>query len=118
MKTKQNAVPEWSNRSPRCPNFNWGKETNMLTSRRRCLQTSLSTSAFLSTSAAVPLLMSRTAAAAAQAKRGEKILVVVQLSGGNDGLNTVVPFADDQYGKNRIALKIEPSTVLKLDDQV
>ena len=35
--------------------------------------------------------------AAAQAKRIDRILVVVELSGGNDGLNTVVPYGDDAY---------------------
>ena len=30
-----------------------------------------------------------------------KILVVVQLSGGNDGLNTIVPYADDAYHRSR-----------------
>ena len=37
-----------------------------------------------------------------------KILVVVQLSGGNDGLNTVVPFADDAYHKARPSIRHEP----------
>jgi uncharacterized protein (DUF1501 family) len=40
------------------------------------------------------------------------------LSGGNDGLNTVVPFADDVYHKSRPGLRVEPNAVLKLDDAV
>ncbi len=32
---------------------------------------------------------------------GYKKLVIIQLSGGNDGLNTIVPFNDDIYYKNR-----------------
>jgi uncharacterized protein (DUF1501 family) len=47
-----------------------------------------------------------------------KILVVVQMSGGNDGLNTVVPFADDLYHKARPNLAIATKEVLKLDDHV
>jgi uncharacterized protein (DUF1501 family) len=47
-----------------------------------------------------------------------KILVVVQMSGGNDGLNTVVPFADDLYHKARSNLRIDTKEVLKLDDHV
>lgn len=47
-----------------------------------------------------------------------KILVVVQLSGGNDGLNTIVPYADDAYHRARPALRIEPKDVLKLNDYV
>jgi len=47
-----------------------------------------------------------------------KILVVVQLSGGNDGLNTVIPHGDDKYHKARPALRHDPKTVLKLDNYV
>ena len=47
---------------------------------------------------------------------GERILVVVQLSGGNDGLNTVVPFTDEVYRKQRRAsLALDAGRVLKLD---
>ena len=35
------------------------------------------------------------------AKPDERILVVLQLDGGNDGLNTVVPFADENYARFR-----------------
>ena len=45
-----------------------------------------------------------------------KILVIVQLSGGNDGLNTVVPWADDAYHKARPGIRHEQGKVLKLDD--
>src|SRR5437773_7649249 len=45
-----------------------------------------------------------------------KILVVVQLSGGNDGLNMVVPHGDDAYHRARPQLRHEPKTVLKIDD--
>ena len=44
------------------------------------------------------------------------ILVVVELSGGNDGLNTVVPFANDEYYRHRPTIGIPESQVLKLDD--
>jgi uncharacterized protein (DUF1501 family) len=46
----------------------------------------------------------------------EEILVVVQLSGGNDGLNTVIPYGDDEYYKNRFTLAIGKQNVLKIDD--
>ncbi|MEM6397022.1 MAG: DUF1501 domain-containing protein [Bacteroidota bacterium] len=48
--------------------------------------------------------------------RQGKILVVVQLSGGNDGLNTIVPFGDDIYYRARPSLSIPPAEVLKLND--
>jgi uncharacterized protein (DUF1501 family) len=47
-----------------------------------------------------------------------KNLVVIQWSGGNDGLNTVVPFHNDLYYKNRPTLAIEKSAVLKLNDEL
>ena len=37
-----------------------------------------------------------------------KILVVLELSGGNDGLNTLVPFGDDAYYRHRPTLGLKP----------
>src|SRR3954466_10501923 len=45
-----------------------------------------------------------------------KILVVVQLSGGNDGLNTVIPYGDDAYHRARPAIGHDAKTVLKIDN--
>ena len=47
-----------------------------------------------------------------------KVLVVVQLSGGNDGLNTVCPWADDAYHRARPSLAIGPDAALKLNEYV
>jgi uncharacterized protein (DUF1501 family) len=44
------------------------------------------------------------------------VLVILQLAGGNDGLNTLVPYADDQYHKLRPRIGISAKRVLKLDD--
>ena len=44
----------------------------------------------------------------------ERILVVLQLSGGNDGLNTVVPFGSPEYYKSRPAIGVAEKDVLKL----
>jgi uncharacterized protein (DUF1501 family) len=46
----------------------------------------------------------------------DKILVVVELSGGNDGLNAIVPFGDDAYYRHRPNLGIKADDLLKLDD--
>jgi len=46
------------------------------------------------------------------------VLVVVQLAGGNDGLNTVVPYSDDAYHIARPAIRVADNTVLKLDERV
>lgn len=49
---------------------------------------------------------------------GFKKLVIIQLSGGNDGLNTVVPFRNDLYYKNRPGLSIPKSSVIKINDEL
>ena len=71
--------------------------------------------------AGLPLVLSRTSAVlAAQALRGtsverhpERILVVIELSGGNDGLNTVVPYGDAAYYSARPRLGIAEKDVIK-----
>jgi uncharacterized protein (DUF1501 family) len=73
---------------------------------------------------ALPMVLGRTSAAlAAEAMQGtsiekhpERILVVVELSGGNDGLNTVVPYGDAAYYKARPRLGIPERDVLKAAD--
>jgi uncharacterized protein (DUF1501 family) len=47
-----------------------------------------------------------------------KTLVIVQLSGGNDGLNTVVPFRNDIYYRERPTIGIASEKVLKLNDEI
>ncbi len=51
-------------------------------------------------------------------QENEKILVIIQLSGGNDGLNTVVPYRNDIYYKSRPSIAIPSEKVLKLNDEV
>lgn len=46
-----------------------------------------------------------------------RILVVLELSGGNDGLNTVVPFRNDDYYKLRPKLALKENTLRKIDDE-
>ncbi|MCY4653427.1 MAG: DUF1501 domain-containing protein, partial [Dehalococcoidia bacterium] len=49
---------------------------------------------------------------------GKKSVVVLQLSGGNDALNTVIPYADQNYYDNRQYLGIPENEVLHLDDKL
>ena len=66
----------------------------------------------------IPGLFARAADDAARAEHGDRVLVVVELAGGNDGLNTVIPFEDDLYHKARPALHAAKEQVHKLSDQV
>lgn len=50
--------------------------------------------------------------------RDHPILVVLQLAGGNDGLNTVIPHADDAYYRARPQLAIPTGQSLKIDDRI
>jgi uncharacterized protein (DUF1501 family) len=52
-----------------------------------------------------------------QARAHDRILVIVELSGGNDGLNTVIPYGDDAYYNARPNLGIRKDKLLQLDDQ-
>lgn len=49
---------------------------------------------------------------------GSGVLVIVTLYGGNDGINTVIPYADNAYHDARPELSYAPSDVLHLDDQL
>lgn len=88
----------------------------LYSTRREFLSGTLKTVSLAST---MPGFLARTAAAMAeQAAQQERILVVVQLSGGNDGLNTVVPFGMEEYYRLRPTIGIAPNDCLKLSDQV
>ena len=49
--------------------------------------------------------------------RDGNILVVLQLAGGNDGLNTVIPLGNDEYRKSRPTIGVPEASILKLDSQ-
>src|SRR5262245_28745546 len=94
-----------------------------LSTRRVFLQKGMT---LLAASSTVPLFIQQTVMAIADpldTKRTQqasgkdgKILIVVQLSGGNDGLNTVVPYADDAYHRARPALGEDSKTVHKINN--
>jgi uncharacterized protein (DUF1501 family) len=66
----------------------------------------------------LPGLFARAAQDAARSDRNDRVLVIVELAGGNDGLNTVIPFEDDLYHKARPTLHVAKEQVQKLSDQV
>jgi len=86
-------------------------------SRRAFLRTSLQTSTLVALAPTVPDFLARTARAAAPTRDG-RILVVVQLSGGNDGINTVVPFTDEGYAKNRKILRLPADRLHRITKEV
>jgi uncharacterized protein (DUF1501 family) len=59
----------------------------------------------------------RASEADASAVETPRTLVIVQLAGGNDGLNTVVPYADPAYPKLRPSLGVDTGQVVPLDDE-
>src|SRR6516164_7296397 len=88
--------------------------------RREMIRLGLSSSALLASGQTVPLFLARSAHALAVDRPAAKdrILVVVQLDGGNDGLNTAVPYRDDEYRKRRPRLAIAAAEVKKVDDRI
>ena len=48
----------------------------------------------------------------------DRILVLVELAGGNDGLNTVVPFSDDRYYSLRPTLGVKKNNVIPLSERL
>jgi uncharacterized protein (DUF1501 family) len=85
--------------------------------RRRFLRASLAASPLVSLAPTVPLFIARGVRAGNGADAG-RVLVVVELVGGNDGINTVVPFADEGYAKHRRLLRLPREQLVRLDDQV
>ena len=81
--------------------------------RRRFLQSS----ALVSLSPTIPTFLANTLSAA-EAKQDDRILVVIQLDGGNDGINTLVPLKDEGYAANRKVLRLPAKDLIKLTDDV
>ena len=85
--------------------------------RRSFLKGALGASALLPFGA-MPNLLTRSAMAAKKRDDRKTVLVVVQLSGGNDGLNSVVPYADDEYARNRPTLRLPTEELHKINSYI
>jgi len=73
--------------------------------------TALASGAFL-----IPSFLKPLEALAKNDLTGYKNLVIIQLSGGNDGLNTVIPFGNDIYYQKRKTIAINQNEIIKLND--
>jgi uncharacterized protein (DUF1501 family) len=82
--------------------------------RRQFLERTLKGSSLIALSTVVPNFVLNTARAAQQGK--DNILVVIELNGGNDGLNTVIPHGDDLYHKYRATLRHTKNEIVRIDD--
>lgn len=78
----------------------------------------LKNSAFASTAWMVPSFLQGFSGLPTYQSRSGKILIVIQLSGGNDGLNTVVPYRNDIYYKSRPSIGIGKDKVLRISDEL
>ena len=83
-------------------------------SRRAFLKSSLRGSSLIALAPSVPGFLAP-AARAAGPRRDGRVLVVIQLDGGNDGINMVVPFADPGYARHRRVLRLPANDLIKLD---
>src|SRR5262245_49816107 len=77
----------------------------------------LRTSSLFALAPVVPAFVARTAQAARPDRDG-RILVVLQLDGGNDGINTVVPFKDEGYAKHRKAIRLPEKRLIQINSEV
>ncbi len=84
-----------------------------MTTRRQFLQRA---PALLALGAVAPRVLLR--AAETTPGRDGRILVVIQLSGGNDGLNTVIPYRHEVYRASRPTLAIPATDVRRVDDEL
>ncbi len=81
----------------------------------------IKSAALFSALGVAPQFLTRTVEGAAQAIGGfkdDRVLVVVQLGGGNDGLNTLVPYGDDNYHRSRPRIGLKKEGIVPIDDHV
>lgn len=103
-----------------------GEPLRSLQTRREFLKSGLT---LLASAATVPSFLSRTALAIhdpldpplVKSRPGmpdERVLVVIQLSGGNDGLNTVIPYQNDEIYRLRPSLAIPKKKVIQINSEL
>jgi uncharacterized protein (DUF1501 family) len=88
----------------------------VMLNRRQFLTRALQGTSLFAVAPVVPQFLLNSAQAAEAGK--DTVLVVLELSGGNDGLNTVIPYADDLYHKARPTLHFTKEQVVRVDDHI
>jgi uncharacterized protein (DUF1501 family) len=89
---------------------------DVMLNRRDFLTRTLQASSLLAVGSMVPQFLVNTAHAAEVGK--DTVLVVLEMTGGNDGLNMVIPYGDDLYHKARPTLRYTKEQVIKVDDHI
>ncbi|MES2308212.1 MAG: DUF1501 domain-containing protein [Verrucomicrobiota bacterium] len=95
---------------------------NYLQTRREFLRWGLKGASLMATTSFVPSFLTQSLLAeedqAFWQKSPERIMVVIQLAGGNDGLNTIIPYTNDLYYKARPLIAQKKETILKINDDL
>jgi hypothetical protein len=90
-----------------------------ITSNRREFLKQFGAASVISLAASPPQFLARAAdVAATSTPSNPRILVLIQLAGGNDGLNSLVPHGDPAYYKARPGIGIPKNQVLRINDHV
>lgn len=87
------------------------------TSRREFLRQASAGISLISFSQVAPAFLTQSVRAAPPPEKDRSVLVLIQLAGGNDGLNTVVPYEDDHYYRLRPKLGVAKKDLNILSDQ-
>ncbi|MEE8451313.1 MAG: DUF1501 domain-containing protein [Thermoguttaceae bacterium] len=86
----------------------------MSPTRRDFLKASMGTAALASLGPG----LGHCAQAAGRRLADDTVLVILELAGGNDGLNSIIPFENDVYGRSRPTLRLTGDQVLKINDEL